>query len=292
MVVMTGGTSGLGAVAARRLTDAGLNLLLAARGRGPFVATSLSVDLTRLDEVFSFANNVEQLLGDSTIDALILNAGGYAAGRTAEGYDATFVLNHLAHYLLIRRLWSRITEGGVVLLTTSGTHDPAERTLVPPPLHANAIWLARPELDPHRDPDPRTAAGRAYASAKLCVVLLARALAGRHDSKARGITILAYDPGPTPGTGLLRGQNAFARFVWTTLATPLRVVMRKANKIEDAGQMLACLALGLVDRPDGRIYGALRRGRLTWPELSLLARRDDLMEALWRDSALLLGLSP
>jgi hypothetical protein len=68
--------------------------------------------------------------------------------------------------------------------------------------------------------------------------------------------------------------------------------MRKANKIEDAGQMLACLALGLVDRPDGRVYGALRRGRLTWPELSLLARRDDLMEALWRDSAMLLGLSP
>jgi hypothetical protein len=38
-------------------------------------------------------------------------------------------------------------------------------------------------------------------------------------------------------------------------------------------------------------HAALRRGRLTWPELSMLARRDDLMAALWRDSASLLEMA-
>jgi NAD(P)-dependent dehydrogenase (short-subunit alcohol dehydrogenase family) len=290
MIVMTGGTSGLGAVAARRFADAHVDLLLGARGGGPYVAPALPLDLTSLDDVRAFATKVEDALGTTTIQALVLNAGGYARGRTAEGYDATFVLNHLAHYLLIRRLWSQIRDGGTVLLTTSGTHDPAERTMIPPPCHANAIWLARPELDPHRDRAPRKSAARAYASAKLCVVLTARALDARCDARDRGITVLAYDPGPTPGTGLVREQSAFIRFVWGSLATPLRLVMRKANSIEDAGGTLAGLVLGTTSRAEGRVYAALRRGQLTWPELSVLARRDDLVEALWRDSAALVGL--
>jgi NAD(P)-dependent dehydrogenase (short-subunit alcohol dehydrogenase family) len=290
MIVMTGGTSGLGAIAAANMVDAGVDLLLGARDDGPFVAPALHVDLSRLAEVRSFAGAVERSLGRSRIDALVLNAGGYARGATVEGYDATFVLNHLAHYLLIRLLWHRIRDRGVVLLTTSGTHDPAERTVVPPPLHANALWLAHPEVDPHRDQRPRTAAMRAYSSAKLCVVLTARALDARPETRARGITVLAYDPGPTPGTGLVRGQGPLIRFVWQSLSTPLRLVMRGANSIEAAGEMLASLALGTTKRAEGRVYAALRRGELMWPELSSLARRDDLAEALWRDSSALVGL--
>jgi hypothetical protein len=57
-----------------------------------------------------------------------------------------------------------------------------------------------------------------------------------------------------------------------------------------AGGALADLALGKVHPPAGRVYTALRRGRITWPEPSELARRNDLMEALWQDSAALVGL--
>ncbi len=290
MIVMTGGSSGLGAIAAASMVDAGVELLLGARADGPFVAPALHVDLSRLAEVRSFAGAVERSLGRSKIDALVLNAGGYARGATVEGYDATFVVNHLAHYLLIRLLWHRIRDHGVVLLTTSGTHDPAERTVVPPPLHANALCLAHPDVDPHRDERPRTAAMRAYSSAKLCVVLTARALDARPETRDRGITVLAYDPGPTPGTGLVRGQGPLIRFVWQSLSTPSRLLMRGANSIEAAGQMLASLALGTTKRAEGRVYAALRRGQLTWPELASLARRDDLAEALWRDSSALVGL--
>jgi NAD(P)-dependent dehydrogenase (short-subunit alcohol dehydrogenase family) len=132
--------------------------------------------------------------------------------------------------------------------------------------------------------------GRAYSSAKLCVVLTARALRARPDTEARRLHVIAYDPGPTPGTGLVRDQGALVRFVWERLGTPLRLIMRKANTIEVAGSTLAALALGTIRPPDGRVYAALRRGVLTSPPLSELARRDDIMNALWSDSAQLVGL--
>lgn len=51
-----------------------------------------------------------------------------------------------------------------MVFTSSGTYDLAERTVIPPPRHANASWLARPELDPDLDKSARTAAARAYAA--------------------------------------------------------------------------------------------------------------------------------
>src|SRR5262249_56701513 len=101
VVVMTGGTSGLGAIAARRLVDTNVDLLLAGRREGAYGARSIRLDLTRLDDVRVFGTTIERMLGPRTIDALVLNAGGYARGRTIEGLDATFVLNHLGYSHLI-----------------------------------------------------------------------------------------------------------------------------------------------------------------------------------------------
>lgn len=123
------------------------------------------------------------------------------------------------------------------------------------------------------------------------MILTARALAARADARARGIGVVAYDPGPTPGTGLVRDQGALVRFAWGPLAAPLRLILRKSNTIEDAGRTLSELALAKTRPPDGRVYAALRRGQLTWPEPSELARRDDLMVSVWNDSAELVGLS-
>jgi hypothetical protein len=47
---------------------------------------------------------------------------------------------------------------------------------------------------------------------------------------------------------------------------------------------------GAPRRPTGHTYAALRRARLTWPQPSELARRDDLARALWTESATLVAL--
>lgn len=287
VVVMTGGTSGLGLVAAQRLIEAGATLWMACRGEAPPGAVGLPADLSRLDDVRAFADAVEARLGDGAIAGLVLNAGGFGGPRTAEGFEGTFALNYLAPYVLTERLWPRLAPGARVVLTTSGTHDPAEGSRIPSPRHADALRLARPETDPERDADPQTAAVRAYASAKLCVVLRARALAARGE---RGIRVLAYDPGPTPGTGLGRGMKGAFRVMWQRFPWLVRWMMRdKANTVGDAGRTLADLALGVADIPDDAVYVALRAGVLTAPPLSVHARQDALVQALERDSAALLA---
>lgn len=291
---MTGGTSGFGEVTARRLLDTpSTRLLLGARGPAPAGAESVPLDLTRLASVRSFAEAVNDRLGSSEIDALILNAGVNPSdndGRTPDGFETAFAVNHLAHYLLLRLLLPRLAHNAVVSLTTSGTHDPAEGTIVPPPRHATAALLAHPERDPDRDRKPRAAGGRAYSSSKLCNILTARALALQPEATAKTLTVLAYDPGPTPGTGLLRNTPPMARLIWRTFGGLLHRLIPRFNSKEAAGGNLAAIALGNVHPPAGHYYAAVRRDALTWLQPSELARNDEAMEALWRDSAPLAGL--
>ncbi len=294
-IVMTGGTSGIGEDAAKHLLLApSVRLLLGARRAGPPGVETLPLDLARLDQVRAFAAAVGEKLGAGGIDALVLNAGvQFSTGdnRSDDGFETTFAVNHLAHYLLLRLLSPRLAQGAIVVLTTSGTHDPAEETfIIPAPRHANARLLAYPEQDPDRDRSPQTAGGRAYSSSKLCNLLTARSFAAQPEAQARRLSVIAYDPGATPGTGLARSDSLLRRGLWRLFGTPLRVLVPMFNSREAAGGALADLALGKVHPPAGRIYAALRRGQITWPDPSELARRDDVMEALWRDSAALVGL--
>src|SRR3546814_15173429 len=71
---------------------------------------------------------------------------------------------------------------------------------------------------------------------------------------------------------------------------PIVVPLFRINKPAQAGQVLADLALGRSEPPAGRLYASLVKRRLTWPETSDLAQRDDVMSKLWRDSAQMVGL--
>ena len=245
----------------------------------------------------SFASTVERELGPAQINSLVLNAGLLFPNddtRSADGFEAAFAVIHLAHYLLLRLLLPRLAQGATVILTTGGTHDPAEKTIlgfiIAPPLHADARFLTHPERDANRDPHPLIAGRRTYSSSKLCNVLTARALANHPETTARRLIIIAYDPGHTPGTGLARNGNLAVKFLWKRLAPTLRLMLRGSNTPEAAGHTLAKLALGQIHPPSGKIYAALRNGIITWPDPSELARRDDVRDALWRDSGALVGL--
>ncbi|MFI6391905.1 SDR family NAD(P)-dependent oxidoreductase [Nonomuraea sp. NPDC050540] len=292
-MVMTGGTSGFGATAAGRLTRGGDRLILGARRPVPG-GESIPLDLTDLASVRAFATSVRERLGGTPgtpVDALVLNAGLIrpdADGRSADGFETTFAVNHLAHYLLIRLLLPTLADGAIVVLTTSGTHDPATGAGLTPPRHADADLLAHPDRDPGRDPRPRKAGEHAYTASKLCAVLTARALAGR------GVTAVAYDPGQVFGTGLAKDLPVPLRVAWSLLGTPVpRWAVSRFNPYLNsraaAGNALADLALGLARPPGGRSYAALRRGRLTWPDPSESARDGRLAQALWDDSANLAG---
>jgi NAD(P)-dependent dehydrogenase (short-subunit alcohol dehydrogenase family) len=294
-IVMTGATTGIGAAAAKRLlAQPGVRMITGARsGKGPKGADVLPLDLASLASVHGFAGAVGSALGSGGIDALVLNAGGQrpdVAARSAEGHELTFATNHLAHYLLLRLLAPRLNLGARVVITSSGTHDPAEKTGVPPPRHADALRLADPARDPQLSANPITAGMRAYSSSKLANLMTARHFAASPEAAARQIVVSAYDPGLTPGTGLVRDQMWVVRtLVWPLL--PLLVPFRPGmNSLAAAGRGLAELATTEVP-PPGRVYASLRKGRMTWPEPSELARDEAATARLWADSAVLTGLA-
>lgn len=294
-IVMTGGTSGFGAVAADRIRrDGEANLLLGARSES---RGTLPLDLADLDSVRGFAAGVRGRLGAGQMDALVLNAGVIrpdADHRTDAGFETTFAVNHLAHYLLMRLLLPSLSDEGRIVLTTSGTHDPAAKAGLVPPRHAHADLLAHPDRDPGLERTPRRAGQHAYTAAKLCAILVARSLRTDPGVRARRLSVVAYCPGQVFGTGLAQHLSLPWRVGWSVLGSPLGWLPRRLsgtlNSGAAAGSALADLALGRTTVPEGKEYAALRRGRLTWPEPSGLARDDVIASALWRDSSRLVGV--
>ena len=129
-----------------------------------------------------------------------------ATSKTADGFETTFGVNVLAHYLLVRLLWDRFTAPARIVLTTSDAHFGDFRHnlgLVPAPQWTDVNRLAHPNLQKGRG---------AYATSKLAVIYLVHELARRLPA---GIDAYSFTPGLTPGTGLVRDEGALGRLIWT-----------------------------------------------------------------------------
>ena len=155
------------------------------------------------------------------LHALICNAGVQSGAKqtfTADGFESTFGVNHLGHFLLVNLLLPRLAAPARVVVVSSGTHDPALKTGVPAPAWNDPMALAKGELGPLAAKDAPTKRGqRLYSTSKLANVLFTYELARRLPV---GVTVNAFDPGLMPGTGLVRrGVRAVALSVAPGLAT-------------------------------------------------------------------------
>ena len=147
-VVMTGATSGLGAVAAEVLATRGARIVLIARDRGRADAvlarlkardpharhTVHLADLSSITEVKRVA--AEVAAAEPRIDVLVNNAGAMFGQRqvTADGLERTFATNHMAYFILtlgLRASLAAMGAGARVVSTASTAHrgaryDPAD----------------------------------------------------------------------------------------------------------------------------------------------------------------------
>lgn len=290
-VMMTGGTSGIGLAAARRLLRDGHDIVMGVRR--PQAAPAdirrraqlVALDLSDLASVKAFADGAT-----GGADALLLNAGIQAVNgqRSAQGFELTFATNHLAHLYLVQRLYSGLAEGGRVVLTASGVHDPEGKTGIPPPHHADARQLAFPETDPQRDALPAKAGRRAYAASKLCNVMTGRELARRLTATRPDLAIASFDPGFNPGTGLARDYGPVAQALFKTLL-PLVIHGENVSSPRISGRALAALVAdpGYASARGG--YYSMRSNRMTPRTPSVLARTDAACAKLWDDSMALLA---
>ncbi|MCD9126606.1 SDR family NAD(P)-dependent oxidoreductase [Luteimonas fraxinea] len=152
-IVVTGCTSGIGQETMRVLALRGAHVIGTARspatGEAACAAvkgraTPVVLDLADFDSVVAASDTIRAL--DVPLDALVCNAGVVLDDlEQVRGIEKTFVVNHLGHYLLVRRLLDRVTaapQGRVVVL---GSGD--ERNAPPGGIQFDALsgagWDAR-----------------------------------------------------------------------------------------------------------------------------------------------------
>ena len=210
LVVISGATSGIGYLTARKFASQGARILCINRNEKKSAALKAEIekdfgvtceyiiaDLSVLADAKRAAEELRSM--DSHIDVLIHNAGIYLTRKelTAEGFDKVFVVHHLSSFviniLLSEKLKSR--QGTRIILVNSEGHR-------------FAAWGLR--LDDLSWEKRRYSGLKSYGSAKLAQLLCM--LVFDEYFKPGGVAINAMHPGAVKsGTGQENG--AFYRWV-------------------------------------------------------------------------------
>jgi len=190
-VVITGGTSGIGEIAAELLAQMGARIVLIARDKSRGEATLARLrkratglahtvhyaDLARIPEMKRVAAQIAE--SEPRIDVLINNAGAMFGSRqlTGDGLEYTFALNHMAYFVVTEGLRERLQASAParVINTSSGAHRGAR-------LDFDDLQLVKD-----------FSAMKAYSRSKLCNILFTRELARR--LHGTGVTANCLHPG-------------------------------------------------------------------------------------------------
>jgi NAD(P)-dependent dehydrogenase (short-subunit alcohol dehydrogenase family) len=208
-IVITGGSSGIGAAAARMLRAKGAEVVITGRSAetqrlaDEIGADPHLVDFADLADVERFA----QALLDRypRIDVLVNNVGGIIGDRrvTRDGHEMTLQVNHLAGFLLTRRLRQRLEESRAVVINTSSV----------------ANNLGSIDFDDLQN-EKSYQAFRAYGRAKLMNILHAMEIERRFD----GVHAASFHPGGI-STGFAREGGGLIRWIYES---PLRHLFLKS----------------------------------------------------------------
>ena len=272
-IVITGGNSGIGLVAARLLAGAGAQVIIAVRdqAKGEQAASEIggdtqvrALDLADLNSVRAFAAETTE-----PIDVLINNAGVMATplGRTAQGFETQFGVNHLGHFALTNLLLPMITDR--VVSVASGAHRRGHIDL------SDLNWDRR-----------RYQRWAAYGQSKLANLLFILELERRLTAAGSPVRALAAHPGYAATNLQSHSGNPI-----------MDRMMRLANRIvaqsQDMGALPTVYAAsqdlpgGSYVGPDGR---SELRGNPTLVGRSAEASDPKLAAALWTASEELTGV--
>jgi NAD(P)-dependent dehydrogenase (short-subunit alcohol dehydrogenase family) len=276
IVLITGGTGGIGKATAVGLARLGARVGITGRDRGRAEAAADDIrtasgnpaidayagDLSSQAEVRRLAREV--LDAYPRLDVLVNNVGGFWAHRhvTADGLEHTFALNHLAPFLLTNLLLDRLIASAPARIVT---------------VSSGAQAMGRIDFDDLQG-ERRYTGQRAYNQSKLANVMFTYELARRLDGTSVTATVL--HPGVVRTNFGIEDQSRFF-----TVMLPL---MRPLLKAPARG---AATSIHLASSPDvdgatGR-YFANRK-----PRRSGKASYDTAAQArLWQVSAELVGVT-
>lgn len=272
-IVITGASDGIGAAAARQLLDNGDRLLLVGRSKEKTAvitketgAEYFVADFSSLDQVRALARELRDAVGDQGIDVLANNAGGIFGDQipTADGYEKTFQVNHLAPFLLTMLLLPQLVSRKAAIINTSSIG------------HRIFGNIDIDDLDNRRSFSPH----KAYGDAKLANILFTKSLHAKFGDK--GLSSVAFHPGNVR-TNFAGETSSAIRLLYQT---PLRRLM--LINPEKGGSHLAWFINGTPDQTwtSGQYYDQ----RNLTGKVSAQAQDPELAEALWQRSAELVDL--
>ena len=282
VAVVTGANSGIGLETARVLARQGAQVVLAVRDRArgeaarddvarrdpAAAATVRTLDLASLESVQAFADG---FAGDhGRLDLLINNAGLMMPpfGRTADGFEQQFGINHLGHFALTGRLLP-------LLLRTAGARVVTVSSL--------AHRYGRLDFD-NLNAEKRYSPTAAYGYSKLANLLFMRELQRRCHRGPDSLLSTAAHPGATR-TRLQRHSPLIRR------------VMKLPFISQDAaaGAWPTLYAATAADVAGGDYFGPGGPFEMTGPPapafMSRHARDDDGARRLWDLSERLTGVA-
>ena len=271
VVVVTGGSDGIGAAAARMLASRGDEVVVV--GRSPDKTRAVAAetgaechvaDFTHLDQVRDLARELRAR--HSRVDVLLNNAGLIAGPQrtvTADGHELTFQVNHLAGFLLTVLLREPLAAAQGRVITTSSRAGTARGARVVPG-----------DLDMAEGYDGL----RAYQASKLANVLFTRELARRWGPL--GVSAAAVHPGMVRSQWGRTGPAA----VRLVMNSPFRLAMRSPERGADTLVWLATSAPGRDWESGG--YFADRKPATASP----VADDANLAKELWERSAQMCGM--
>jgi NAD(P)-dependent dehydrogenase (short-subunit alcohol dehydrogenase family) len=275
-VVITGGSDGIGAEAARQLRRAqpSTRLILVGRSAQKTQAVAREVgaehflaDYTQLEDVRRLASSIRAVV--DRIDVLANNAGGIFGERavTADGNEKTFQVNLLAPFLLTNLLLDPLCAGEGAVVNTSSV---------------SARMVGKVDVD-DLNHETTYAPMRAYGDAKLANILFARGLHRRYAD--HGISATAFDPGNVR-TGFGAENNDFmTRLLYRTPLSRLALIAP-----EKGGANLAFFLAGKpgVDWQPGRFYAQTKLASRRQTNRQVFD--DALVDTFWLRACALLGI--
>ncbi|XP_022085672.1 retinol dehydrogenase 11-like [Acanthaster planci] len=276
-VIITGANTGIGKETAIDLAHRGARIILACRSetRGLIAEREIRettgnshvhfmrLDLASLESVKEFAQ--EFCNREDRLDILINNAGVINDGstKTAEGYELSFGVNHLGHFLLTNLLLAKLKSSSPSRVIT---------------VSSDAYQLGRLGFLDGEELGANEGRVKLYARSKLANLLFTHELA--KTMEGTDVSAFALHPGSID-TDIKRNWAW-----WLRAIAPIISFLFLKTTAEGAQTTIHCAVAQDLEKHSGKYFKGCRVQKV-----ASMARDDKLSRKLWRVSLHMTGLT-
>lgn len=260
VIIITGANTGIGFEAAKKLCEAGNDVILACRdevkGKAAVenilkenpnaLATYLQLDLADMASIRKFVEDFHAL--GKKLNVLVNNAGLFLKSDdrvrqfTKDNFELTMGTNHLGPFLLTHLLLEDLKKTGKengdsrIVMVSSSLHNVNERM-------NRGSSVQNLDLENFfLDKEGTYSGQQAYKNSKVAMVMSTCSLA--QQLEGTGVSVTCMNPGFIPTTDLSRHASSVARFMLRYLMAPIFKLAKITRTVDHGGKMIVDLSIG------------------------------------------------